>query len=293
MSKSVYVINPRADFPTYWGAEMLKGWGFEGASAIADLACVTVAGLVPEGFEVRVCDENIGPVDWASQADFVAITGKVSQWGRMRAIARRFRKLGKTVIIGGPYASLCPDVVAEECDVIFRGELEEVAPELFSDLGASSWKDEYIGTVPSLDVGPLPRWDLYPNDRALIGSVQTSRGCPFECDFCDVIQYLGRRQRHKSIPRVLAELDQVYRLGYRTVFLVDDNFTSSRKRCKELLIALAEWNERQDEKTWFFTQLSIDAARDDELLLLLARAGLTYAFIGLETPNQESLSTLR
>ncbi len=136
----------------------------------------------------------------------------------------------------------------------------------------------------------MPRWDLYPNGQALMGSVQTSRGCPFECEFCDVIQYLGRKQRHKPVGQVLAELDQLYRLGYRSVFLADDNFTVYRARAKELLVALRDWNARQtDGRMRLMSQVSIDAAGDEDMLQMCADAGLTHVFIGIETPNEESL----
>ena len=136
----------------------------------------------------------------------------------------------------------------------------------------------------------MPAWELYRNNRALMGTVQTSRGCPFECEFCDVIQYLGRKQRHKPIPQVLAELDKLYRHGYRYVFLADDNFTIARSRAKELLLALKDWNGRQSAgQVSFGTQVSIDAAKDDELLKMCAEAGLNNVFIGIETPNEDSL----
>ncbi len=290
MTKTIYLVSPSADFPTYFGAEMVQAWGFSPATAIAELSTATVAAMVPESFEVRICDENLTPVDLDVPADFVAITGKVSQWTRMREIAGAFRQRGRTVMIGGPFASLCPETVAEHCDILVRGEIEEIAAGLFSDLAGSSWKDEYVGTRPSLDLSPPARWDLYPNDRALVGSVQTSRGCPYECEFCDVIEYLGRRQRHKPIAGILRELDDLYRFGYRTVFLADDNFTVARKRAKEILVALRHWNDRrEDGKVSFITQLSIDTAKDDEMLRLCAEAGLIQAFIGIETPNEESL----
>jgi radical SAM superfamily enzyme YgiQ (UPF0313 family) len=131
---------------------------------------------------------------------------------------------------------------------------------------------------------------LYPNRAAFAASVQTSRGCPFECEFCDVIAYLGRRQRHKPIENVLRELDLLYRIGYRSVFLADDNLTVYRARAKELLSALQKWNlQRSAGKMSFGTQVSIDAADDPELLDLLARAGVAAVFIGIETPNEESL----
>ncbi len=290
MSKSIYLVNPAADFPAYYGAEVFRSWGLKPATATADLTTVTVASMVPDDFEVQLCDENLEAVDFQSSADFVAITGKVSQWGRMQELSQEFRRRGKIVLIGGPFASLSPDAVRGHCDILVRGEMEEIAEGLFSDLKNSCWKDEYVGTRPSLDLTPPPRWDLYPNDRALTGTVQTSRGCPFECEFCDVIQYLGRNQRHKSVANVLVELDQLYRFGYRSIFLSDDNFTVVRKRAKELLVALKEWNLRQENgKVVFSTQLSIDAARDDEMLRMCAEAGLIDVFIGIETPNEESL----
>jgi hypothetical protein len=290
VSKSLYLINPLADFPSYFSAEVFRAWGFAPATSMADLAIATVAGLAPSDFEVRLCDENVSPVDFDVAVDFIGITGKVSQWGRMKSIAAEFRRRGRTVVIGGPYASLSPDAVRPHCDVLVRGEIEDIAPQFFADLRSGSWQTEYVGTKVNLRVSPLPRWDLYPNDRAVMGTIQTSRGCPFECEFCDVIEYVGRKQRHKPVDLVLRELDALYRFGYRTVFLADDNFTVYRARAKELLAAIQEWNARQtDGRVRFTTQISIDAAGDTEMLEMCADAGLTHVFIGIETPNEVSL----
>jgi radical SAM superfamily enzyme YgiQ (UPF0313 family) len=123
-----------------------------------------------------------------------------------------------------------------------------------------------------------------------MGTVQTARGCPFECEFCDVIQYVGRNQRHKPVAQVLSELDELYRRGYRDVFIADDNFTVYRARAKQLLSALRDWNLRQAQgQVHFDTQVSIDAARDDQLLEMCAGAGLSHVFIGIETPNEAGL----
>jgi len=288
--KSLYLINPVADVPSYYGVEVFAARGLPAAIWTADLAIATVAAMAPEDFNIDLCDENATPVNFDSTADFIGITGKVSQWGRMKAIADEFRRRGKTVVIGGPYASLSPEAVRPHCDVLVRGEMEEIAEKFFSDLRSGDWQNEYVGTRPELRTSPLPRWDLYPNRRAVMGTVQTSRGCPFECEFCDVIQYLGRKQRHKPVGQVLAELDQLYQLGYRTVFLADDNFTVYRSRAKELLVALRDWNARQsDGAIRFNSQVSIDAAGDEEMLQMCADAGLTHVFIGIETPNEESL----
>jgi len=290
LGTSLYLINPVADMPSYFSSEVFAARGLPPAIATADLAIATVAALAPDDFSIELCDENASPVNFDSDADFVGITGKVSQWGRMRSIADEFRARGKTVVIGGPYASLSPDVVRPHCDILIRGEMEEIAPQIFSDLRSGAWADEYVGTRPDLRTSPVPRWDLYPNDRAIMGTVQTSRGCPFECEFCDVIEYLGRKQRHKPVDQVIAELDQLYRLGYRTAFLADDNFTVYRARAKELLAAIRDWNARQTAGRFrFTTQVSIDAAGDEELLRACADAGLTHVFIGIETPNEASL----
>ncbi|MBI3276094.1 MAG: radical SAM protein [Methylocystis sp.] len=246
-----------------------------------------MAALAPADFQIAICDENISAVDFDHPADWIAITGKVNQRRRLTAIADDFRRRGKRVIIGGPYASLSPARLRPHCDILVCGEIEDIAAELFADLRAGRPRQTYIGDRPDLARSPMPRWELYPNQRALAGAVQTSRGCPFECEFCDVIQYLGRKQRHKPIAKVLAELDALFAQGYRTVFLADDNFTAYRRRCKELLDAMAWWRRRHPVD--FVTQLSIDAARDEELLDMCAAAGLTQVFVGVETPNEESL----
>jgi radical SAM superfamily enzyme YgiQ (UPF0313 family) len=240
--RSLYLINPRPLGASYFGAEVFEQAGFARAQGIADLATVTVAALAPPDWDVSVCDEYIAPLDFDHPADFVGITGKVTQAIRMLEVAAEFRRRGKTVLIGGPYASLAPEVFRGRCDILVTGELETISARFFADLERDTWQPEYIGSKADLATSPMPRWDLYPTERALIGCVQTSRGCPFECEFCDVIQYLGRQQRVKPIPQVLAELDRLYAYGFRSVFLADDNFTVYRRRAKELLAALRDWN---------------------------------------------------
>ena len=290
MRKTLYLINPKSPTPSYFGAEAYEYSGGRTAQGIADLATTTVAALAPDDWQVRICDEYLESVDLDTDAHYVGLTGKIDQSARMLQLAAEFRRRGKTVIIGGPYASLSPDRVREHCDVLVVGELETIAPDLFGDLESAAFKEEYRGDQPDLATSPLPRWDLYDNDRALVGSVQTSRGCPFECEFCDVIQYVGRKQRHKPVEQILAELECLYGYGYRSVFLADDNFTVYRRRAKEVLAALADWNRRRPAgPVAFSTQVSIDAARDPEIMRLCAEAGFSKVFIGIETPNEESL----
>ncbi len=288
--KRIYFVNPKPQTNGYFGADVYAHWGYRPVQSIADLTIATVAALVPADFDVRLCDEQVMPVDLDIDADFIGLTGKISQAARLITLARMFRQRGKVVIVGGPFASLDPQAVRPYCDILVRGEIEEIAPALFADLREGRWKEEYNGSRPDLSLSPIPRWDLYPNERVISGVVQASRGCPFHCEFCDVPAYLGHKQRHKTPAAVLRELDVLYRIGYRQVFLADDNFTASRQAAKELLAALAAWNRRQTNgPVRFATQLSIDAASDDELLRLCAEAPLNAVFIGLETPNEDSL----
>jgi radical SAM superfamily enzyme YgiQ (UPF0313 family) len=291
MSVRLYLVNPRSDFPTYFSAEVLAGSGLRPGAVMADLALPTLAAMAPPDFDVRLCDENAAAIDFDGAADCVGITGKINQRQRMIAVAREFRRRGRTVIIGGPCASLSPESLRGECDALVRGEIEDIHETLFADLRRRRLRAEYVGDRPDLARSPVPRWDLYANGQALLGALQTSRGCPFECEFCDVIQYLGRTQRHKPIAAVLAELDALYRAGYRAVFLADDNFTVFRRRAKELLAAIGRWQAGRGME--LITQVSIDAARDDELLRMCAAAGISQVFIGIETPSDESLRETR
>lgn len=287
MAPSMYLVNPVSDFSTYFSAEVLAASGLPAGAIMGDLATTTLAAFAPHDFQITICDENICAIDYDHPAEWIGITGKVNQRQRMMEIASEFHRRGKRVMIGGPYASLSPDTMRPHCDVLVRGEIEDISIELFADVRSGKVREEYIGSRPDLGRSPKPRWDLYTNERSLMGSLQTSRGCPFECEFCDVIQYLGRKQRHKPVASVLAELDALYEQGYRTVFVADDNFTAQRSKAKELLEAIAHW--RRNHPINLITQVSIDAARDDEMLRMCVRAGLTQVFIGIETPNEESL----
>jgi radical SAM superfamily enzyme YgiQ (UPF0313 family) len=291
MSRSLYLVNPKPEAPSYFGAEFYAHWGFPPTQSLADLSSTTVAAMAPDDWQIEICDEYIQAVDLDNGADYVGLTGKITQASRMLQLAAEFRRRGRTVIIGGPFASLSPERVRGHCDVLVIGELEAIAERFFADLESGEFQSEYlIADKPDLRGSPRPRWDLYPNDRAVAGCIQTSRGCPFECEFCDVIQYLGRKQRHKSVEQILDELESLYALDYRNIFLADDNFTVYRKRAKEVLAALGDWNRRHaHDPVAFGTQLSIDAARDPEIMRLLSESGMTWVFIGIETPNQESL----
>jgi radical SAM superfamily enzyme YgiQ (UPF0313 family) len=265
-------------------------------ASMVNLALPTLAALTPAGFDVRLVDENIEAVDTSLPCDVVGITGYVTQSRRIIEIAEAFRAEGRLVVIGGPFASLEPGRVRPYADVLFVGEAEETWPRFLEDYRAGAVSREYAAPqAVALDASPVPRFDLVANDRYGMGVLQTSRGCPFACEFCDVIVYLGRRQRHKTPEQIERELDRLYTAGYRTVFLSDDNFTASPRKATAIVRRIAEWRKRQAERVSFVTQLSIDVAdeRNAEMLATCVDAGLEWAFVGIESADEESLLEVR
>jgi radical SAM superfamily enzyme YgiQ (UPF0313 family) len=286
---SIYIVNPKAKH-TGWGDPDALQTNGRGWVMSADLTIATVAALVPPDWTLKLVDEQIEPVNFDVEADFVAITGKTTQRARIIELAHEFKRRGRTVLIGGPLASLDPELLRPHADILVVGELEELAPKLFADLASGSWSNFYDGGRADMRFSPLPRWDLYPVHAAEMGALQTTRGCPFDCEFCDVITYQGRKQRHKSVDHVLAELDLLYQYGFRYIFLVDDNFTVHRSFARSMLQAFIDWNAgHANDPVRFATQGSLDLARDSELMSLCAAAGLRMLFVGVETNNEASL----
>ena len=290
----IYLISPSPDF----GREDQLADSTVGISrkyaVTAAAALVTIAAYFPADFDLRICDEIVEPIDYDDPAETVAISVNVAQAARALKIARRFRDMGKTVIMGGAHVSLASQLFEGAADCLVVGEFEPIAEDFVADLQGGHLKPRYDGGRADLSKSLMPRWDLYPNDRALAGVVQTSRGCPFDCNFCDVIQYLGRVQRHKPIDRVLAEIQVLYDFGYRQINLSDDNFTVYRQRTRDLLTAIAAWNGAEGRGPANFNpQMAIDVARDAGLLAQCNQAGLRYAFIGIETNNSEALKESR
>jgi radical SAM superfamily enzyme YgiQ (UPF0313 family) len=283
--KRILLVNPLPSLPDV--ADITRRPAY-----IMNIALPTLAALSPPEVEVTIVDESVEHVSFDGPWDLVGITGYLTQMRRMCEIADEFRRRGRLVAIGGPYASLSPHVVRPHADILFRGEAEYIWPRFLDDFLRGRWQEEYVGEqVVDLGDSPPPAIDRLRRGAYELGVVQTSRGCPFECEFCDVIVYLGRRQRHKSPARVVDELEQLYRVGYRSIFLSDDNFTANRRRAADIVAAIGDWNRRKSSPVALYTQLSIDVTRDRDLPLLdlCAEAGLKQAFVGIETPNADAL----
>ncbi|PTW62586.1 radical SAM superfamily enzyme YgiQ (UPF0313 family) [Breoghania corrubedonensis] len=253
-------------------------------------AIATIAAMAPAGIDVELCNEVTQPLDFDSDADFIGVTANVGQAKRALWIADEFRSRGKPVVMGGPHVTLAPEVFRDHCDCMFTGELEAVADRFFADMATGTLKPHYNGPGIDLTASPAPRWDLYPTDRLATGIVQTSRGCPFTCNFCDVIQYLGNRQRYKSVGQVMDEIRQLYDLGFASIMITDDNFSANRKKSTEILAAIEEWNgaEGRDFVT-FQTQLSVNMTKHESMLSACYRAGLLTAYMGIESDDPAAL----
>ncbi len=261
-------------------------------SAYPPLGMLTVAALLPSSWQRRVVDMNVYPlkdsdIDWA---DVVLVSGMMVQGPSIRNVIRRSKERGRRTVVGGPIAST-NDANIAEADHIVEGEAEELIPTLAEDIEAGSPRPRYKAReLPDLTRVPLPELDRVDMSKYGAMAVQFSRGCPFTCEFCDIIEIYGRRPRTKTPEQVCAELDQIYGLGWRgRVFLVDDNFIGNKKNVKLLLPELVRWNRDHRFAFSFLTEASLNLAEDQELLELMHAANFNSVFMGIETPVVESL----
>ncbi|MFQ5667208.1 MAG: B12-binding domain-containing radical SAM protein [Candidatus Binatia bacterium] len=259
-----------------------------------NLSLPTVAGITPAEHEVVLCDENVEPIDFNTDADVIGLTGYVIHKQRIFELAAEFRRRGKFVVAGGPFASLCPQELQDKVDVVFVDEAEYTWPQFLKDYEAGCWRAVYRqDEKPSMHDSPLPRFDLLKTDRYRTMTVQFARGCPFNCEFCDIIVMYGRRPRTKTVAQVMAEVQEIHRLGIRNIFVVDDNFIGNKKEAKELLRALAQWQESHGYPIEFMTEVTLNVAQDDELLRLMRQGNFTTIFVGIESPRPASLRETR
>ena len=285
----VYLVQPKFP-PSYWGMEhFIKLTPFN--AVFPPLGLLTLAALTPPGFDVQLCDENAGEeVDYSTDAEIVCVTGYIIQMKRVFEIADRFRALGKTVVLGGPMANLLPDECRLHSDVLFEGEAEYTWPRYLREYLEGRAGDHYVEHEKiHLPDSPPPRLELL-NKKYAHGIVQCTRGCPFTCEFCDIIVMYGRKMRYKPVEQVIQEIAAWHKKGAVQIFFADDNFVGNRAYAKQLLRELAAWNNAQRHPLSFYTQASIDMARDEELLCLLRDANFVSVFIGVESPRKESLA---
>lgn len=290
----ILLVEPRTP-ETFWSLRhALRFVGRRAANP--PLGLLTVAGLLPRDWSCRVADTNVAPLPDSDilWADVVLVSAMEIHRLEVAALSRRCREAGKPLIGGGPLFLTEADRDLG-VDHVAVGEAEEYAAELIDDLRRGTLKPLYRATrFPDLALTPLPRWDLVDLRHYATLSVQSCRGCPYDCEFCDVTALNGRRPRTKTPARFVAELERLRGLGWSgPVFVVDDNFVGDRRRCRELLRAVIAWRERTGARMTFLTEASVDMAAQPDLLDLMVRAGFKKVFLGLETPSLASLRECR
>lgn len=286
----VLLINP--EFPdTYWSFR--HALPFEGKrSAFPPLGLLTVSALLPAGWERRLIDLNVqtlktSDIDWA---DMVFTGAMLVQKDSLKQVLKRCKTRGKRVVVGGPYVTTTIEDLPD-ADHIFVGEAETTLPQFIKDLAGGVAKRRYEPVErPPLSATPLAHFNLANLKRYSAMCVQYSRGCPFSCEFCDIIEIYGRVPRTKSIQQMLTEFEALRDLNWRgTVFIVDDNFIGNKKNVRLLLPAIAEWQKRNGYPFSLLTESSVNLADDERLLENMREAGFRRVFLGIETPVEESL----
>jgi radical SAM superfamily enzyme YgiQ (UPF0313 family) len=290
------LIYPQFDADTFWNFKR-TAQVFGAKYPAPPLGMITLAALLPQDWSIRLVNRNTeelngGDLDWA---DLVFTGGMLPQQSDTLDIVDLCHSHGKPVVVGGPGVTSCPHLYSA-ADFRIIGEAEHIVENFVQawEMGVREGQFEAVKFQTDVTRSPIPRFDLLKFDDYLHIGVQFSRGCPFTCEFCDIIELYGRVPRAKTNAQMLAELDELYRLGYRGhVDFVDDNLIGNKKAVKAFLPDLAEWLQERDYPFEFTTEASLNLADDPELLRLLARANFVGVFVGIESPDTTTLIAMR
>lgn len=287
------LVWPKFDSFTFWNFE--KVCDLAGVKYMTPpLGLLTVAALLPQDWELRVVDENVRPlqdgdIPWA---DIVIVSSKIVHRGRALQIIREARAAGKRTAVGGPDPSMSPDpYLAAGVDFLCVGEGEILVPRLLEALARGDERGDFrTRELPEMTSSPVPRFDLIDHRDYLYVGLQYSRGCPYHCEFCNVIDLFQNKYRTKTLEQVLAEFELLYSLGYRgQLDFFDDNLVGNMKRAKVFLEGIANWLEAHGYPFQLSTSVTLNVAKDPELLDLLRRARFKYFLVGIETPDETAL----
>ncbi|HET6922900.1 MAG TPA: radical SAM protein, partial [Anaeromyxobacteraceae bacterium] len=285
------LVYPRFGSHSFWNyRETCRAVGARYSAT--PLGLITVAALLPRHWEARLVDRNVRELEEAdlAWADLVMTGGMLPQQPDALEVIRLAHAAGKPVVVGGPDATASPEVYAA-ADFQVHGEAEEVLAAFAADFEAGASGGTYAARdFPDVTRSPVPRFDLLDLPCYMHVGVQFSRGCPFDCEFCNVIELNGRKPRTKTVEQVIGELDALLAVGYLGhVDFVDDNLIGNRKAAKPLLRALAGWLADRGHPFEFTTEATVNLADDDELLALMKAANFFAIFVGIETPDPAAL----
>ena len=281
--------------PAYWGAKYALD--LIGIRAVfPPLGLLTIAAMFPSRYDLRVVDMNVtaledSDLEWA---DLVLASSMIVQRGSQPPIIERCNRAGVPVVAGGPYPTSYHEEI-EGVDHFVLGEAEETFPQFLRDLENGNARPIYREPrKPDITRTPVPRFDLIDTKNYHSMCVQFSRGCPFDCEFCDITKLFGRVPRTKSPEQMVNEFESLYRLGWRgPVFLVDDNFIGNKRDAMQLLPVLGEWQKAHRYPFTLFTEATVNLARMDKLMDAMIEAGFDSVFLGIETPNPKALRTTK
>jgi radical SAM superfamily enzyme YgiQ (UPF0313 family) len=278
--------------PSYWGMQYALPI-IRRKSLMPPLGLITIAAMVPATSEVRLVDLNTRPLrdDDIQWAEVVLFSAMLVQKDTLLLAAARCRQAGKMVVFGGPYPTACPDECRPYCDVLVLNEGEVTWPLFLRDLESGQVQPVYSSSEkPDITQSPVPRFDLLNVNDYVSMPIQFSRGCPYNCEFCDITVLFGRRPRTKTPAQLLRELDELHETGYRgQVFIVDDNFIANKAKVMELLPELLQWNHQHGYPFAYGTEATVNLGDDPTLLQRMVEAGFIFVFLGIETPSLESL----
>lgn len=294
LGKRIKVLMVWPRFPSsFWGFQGMLGNLVPEKATLPPLGLITVAALCPNEWTIRLIDrafEDLLDADilWA---DLVMVSAMHAQRDDVGEILGRARALGKRTMIGGPYASSQPELLLSLADHVVVGEPDEIFQQIAADLEMGRARRLYtIHEKPNIHRTPVPRFELLEIERYASMSIQFSRGCPFQCEFCDIITLYGRKPRTKTPSQTLLELDALFDLGWRKpVFIVDDNFIGNHKLAFELAQELEQWQKAHDYPFVFYTEASMDLAQRPALLEAMVKANFFFVFVGIESPSKEAL----
>ena len=291
MHRKILLVYPAIP-TTYWSYKYALPF-VRRKAVMPPLGLLTVAALLPPDLELRLVDVNVRPltaadVDWA---DLVFVSAMIVQKSSFEEVVGLCNRRGRPVVAGGPYPSSSQEQI-QGVDHFVLDEAELTLPPFLSDLEQGSPKRIYRNAQkPDLAGTPVPRYDLVDTSLYETMPVQYSRGCPFDCEFCDIIEMFGRKPRTKAPQQLLREVDAVYSTGFRgSLFIVDDNFVGNKLRAREMLRALGVWQREHGYPFVISTEASITLAHDEELLSLMVQAGFVMVFVGIETPDAQALA---